>query len=287
MDLTPVILAACMPRASRDACLAWAPGLDAAAKEFGLTDPDELAAWLASIANETSLMRLEEISYFSTPNERIAYIFGGAVPESEIQQWKEEGRAGFDRKFFGRYYGVILADALGNEKPEDGYTYRGLGPGQITGLRNVRFVSKGTGVDFVSRPERLKDPVDGSRAFAFFFKATGTAAKAADGSQAGFLRAMKAMNSGLRDEVFLTHHLMRWKEVRKGLGLTGAGIGLDAVQRALNQHPTGLPQLDPDGLMGPKTHARLREFQQSHGLPQSGEPDADTLAALGLTKVAA
>jgi peptidoglycan hydrolase-like protein with peptidoglycan-binding domain len=37
-----------------------------------------------------------------------------------------------------------------------------------------------------------------------------------------------------------------------------------------------------DGILGPRTAAALREFQQRHGLAQSGEPDEATLKALNM-----
>lgn len=37
-----------------------------------------------------------------------------------------------------------------------------------------------------------------------------------------------------------------------------------------------------DGQLGPKTQAALQEFQQENGLPQSGQLDRETIAALDL-----
>ena len=39
-----------------------------------------------------------------------------------------------------------------------------------------------------------------------------------------------------------------------------------------------------DGIMGPKTQAALKEFQQSKGLDASGELDQKTMAALGVSE---
>lgn len=39
----------------------------------------------------------------------------------------------------------------------------------------------------------------------------------------------------------------------------------------------------PDGIMGPKTQAGLKEFQEKKGLQASGQLDKETLAALGVS----
>ena len=52
------------------------------------------------------------------------------------------------------------------------------------------------------------------------------------------------------------------------------------VQQALKQK--GFEVGAVDGQMGPETQSALREFQQSQGLPQSGNLDQQTLTALGV-----
>jgi len=213
--LTPEILSRCMPRASKEACETWAGPIQDAAVEFGIAEPNRLATMLASIANETGqLSRFEEASYFTTPIERIAYIFGARTPPlATLEHWKAGGRHAFDVAFFNHFYGT----RLGNRDPGDGYKFRGLGPGQITGRANCAQIGPMIGVDLVANPEAMLEPVTGARAFAAFLKINRVTDMSADGSDAGFLRAMKVMNSGLNDHEFRTHHLARWREVRRGL----------------------------------------------------------------------
>ena len=54
-----------------------------------------------------------------------------------------------------------------------------------------------------------------------------------------------------------------------------------SVQRALNDQ--GYDAGAVDGQMGPNTEDALRRFQQAQNLPQTGAPDARTLAALGVS----
>jgi peptidoglycan hydrolase-like protein with peptidoglycan-binding domain len=62
-----------------------------------------------------------------------------------------------------------------------------------------------------------------------------------------------------------------------------AGEGAAAAQNAKLitsvQAQLGVPA---DGKMGPKTRAAVKEFQQSKGIPSSGELDERTVTALGL-----
>lgn len=69
------------------------------------------------------------------------------------------------------------------------------------------------------------------------------------------------------------------------VGLVGAGVNVSAatlrlIQTALNKLPSSLARLSLDGKMGPKTAARLAEYQGSVGLPVTSAPDASTQARL-------
>lgn len=211
--LTPEILSRCMPRASKDACETWAKPLWDAAVEFGISEPNRLATMLASVANETGqLSRFEEMSYFSTPLERIAYVFGSRAPSlNTLQAWKAGGKHAFDVAFFDHFYGHRMGNG------GQGYKYRGLGPGQITGRDNCAQIGPMIGVDLVANPEAMLEPATGARAFAAYLKVNRITDLSADGSEAGFLAAMKRMNSGLADEEFQVHHLPRFREVKRGL----------------------------------------------------------------------
>jgi len=61
------------------------------------------------------------------------------------------------------------------------------------------------------------------------------------------------------------------------------GQGIDIVQLALNNEPTLLPLLKVDGVFGPKTDARVREFQaQKHLIPPDGIVGPNTRRELGI-----
>ena len=60
-----------------------------------------------------------------------------------------------------------------------------------------------------------------------------------------------------------------------------ASATIREMQRQLNAR--GYNVGNPDGILGERTRAALREFQRSAKLPVSGEPDTRTLDALGIT----
>lgn len=281
--ITKAVLAKCMPAARPKACETWAPAFEVAAREFGLDTLEEIAAWLASMANESGqLQKFEEDSYFNTSAQRIAKIFGSRAPSSsQIATWKAMGQKRFDENFFDFIYDDRNGASLGNDQDGDGFRYRGLGPGQITGKANYRRVGDHIGVNLVADPNKLLEPLTGSRAFAAYFVMNGIDALAADGSKGGFLRAMKRMNSGLSDDIFQTHHLKRWEEVLNGLGISPAPeLNIKAMQKALIDAGFPLPRFGADGDLGNETRAALRAFQAARGLPVTGAPDKATRAAL-------
>jgi len=67
-----------------------------------------------------------------------------------------------------------------------------------------------------------------------------------------------------------------------GAGMSGNTERVKAVQQALKDqgHDPGAI----DGVMGPKTQAALRDYQQKQGLKVTGRLDADTSAKLGVQK---
>lgn len=56
-------------------------------------------------------------------------------------------------------------------------------------------------------------------------------------------------------------------------------IRIHAVQQALNQHGA---MLKPDGILGPRTRAALREYQRANGLQVTGTITTETEAKLGI-----
>lgn len=278
MTFTPDILSRCMPRAPRAACEVYAPAIRAAAFEFDHTDPHRLAAALASGANESGqLTKFEEVSWIGTDWSRARGMFRHCPPRADYEAWKALGQEEFDRRFFDAVYGPMM----GNNG--QGYKYRGLGWGQLTGHDNCKAVGDFIGVDLVGNPEVMRDdPVTGTRAFFGYLKLNRITDPAVSGTEAGFLESVRRSNPGLDPAIFRSHHLERWHEVRRGLGITGGGVDVAAMQRALIAAGFDLPRFGADGDLGLETRTAIQAFQRARGLPITGSPDAATVKALGV-----
>lgn len=70
-------------------------------------------------------------------------------------------------------------------------------------------------------------------------------------------------------------------------GQQQASQSQETVKQAQEKLSAAGHQVQPDGIMGPKTQAALKEFQQSKGLQASGQLDQQTIAALEIEQSAA
>src|SRR5512147_379935 len=64
------------------------------------------------------------------------------------------------------------------------------------------------------------------------------------------------------------------------LSLGSKGPEVSSLQLALNGWTSRMPRLDPDGVFGPRTKARVMEFQRDQGLVADGIAGPKTRAAL-------
>jgi putative chitinase len=132
--MTPAELIAIMPYAGARADTFAAP-LTAAMQEFGISTPQQQAAFLAQVAHESGSLR-----YTRELADGLAY----------------EGRGD-----------------LGNTQPGDGPRYKGRGLLQITGRANYASCGSALGADLLKNPELLELPVGASRSAAWFWKSHG------------------------------------------------------------------------------------------------------------------
>ncbi len=288
-------LARMMPRASREVIRAWHAALLPEMRAAEIVTDARQAAFLASVANETGgLTRFDEMTYFNTSWSRIAEVFGGirGLTGDLVWAWKALGQKGFDEAFFNYVYDDANRAAkfrLGNIHPGDGYRYRGMGPNQLTGLGNYMWMARETGLPLVEDPEMIKLPAVGAKISAHFWRKSGCNAMVDDGSQAGFLRAMRRLNAGLQD---FSHHLGYWAVTKAILANDTIGdipeplpagklhADVRAIQSALvaRGYNTG----GVDGIAGPKTRAAIAAFEAASGLPSDGIVDDVMLRALGV-----
>lgn len=152
--LRPEILLEIMPHAGKRAAL-FVPHLNANMPLFGIDTPLRQAAFLAQVAHESG---------------SLAYVREIASGEAY------EGRKD-----------------LGNTQPGDGRRFRGRGLLQITGRANYAECGKGIGLDLLSHPELLEDPVHAVRSACWFWLARGLNTMADTGD---IVKVSKRINGG-------------------------------------------------------------------------------------------
>jgi predicted chitinase len=123
--------------------------LTKAAREAGITDIVELAAFLAQTAHEShnfkSMVEYGDKNYFKQYEPRFLKDkkTGKIIIDPKTKKYKN-----FNEK----------AEDLGNDTRGDGARYKGRGYIQITGKDNYRRVGKRIGVDLVKNPELAEKP---------------------------------------------------------------------------------------------------------------------------------
>ena len=138
------------PSLSRRDADKWLPSINMAMHKANITTPDQEAAFLAQIAEESGgLGMVNELLW--------------GLPRS---QWNDEQAV---RAYFNNKYANINGN--GGVSSGDGYNYRGRGILQITGKSNYAVVSEKLYGDdrFVKNPDLLSQPVEAAAAAAAYW----------------------------------------------------------------------------------------------------------------------
>lgn len=149
--------------------------------KMGLKNEFTQAGILSIISKESGFDPSPEKSYRNTSVSRIRQIFGSLVSgksDSELEAIKKD-----DRLFFNLIYGKRYGNdgystswsgykeswALPFKDGNDGWRYRGAGFNQLTFKGNFKSVGDAVGIDLVSHPEFLQEPVKASEVAVKYF----------------------------------------------------------------------------------------------------------------------
>lgn len=131
--------------------------LKSAMTSAGITDNDERAMIAAIAGGESGFKPQTEASYAHTANDRIRIIFSKTrtLADTALTALKADDTKFFDFVYGGRY---------GNRpNTDDGYTYRGRGPFQLTFRGNYDSIGQVIKQDLVGSPDLVNDPAIGAQ----------------------------------------------------------------------------------------------------------------------------
>lgn len=147
-----------------------APYLDAinsAMRRFGIVSTASQAAFIAQM--------LHESGNFTSMSENLNYS-----PASLLATWPKRftldtaaqyGRTAAHPANQTMIANIAYGGRMGNGPPStnDGWRYRGRGPGQLTGHDNYKACGDAIGLDLVGQPDLVASPEVGCLAFAWFW----------------------------------------------------------------------------------------------------------------------
>lgn len=255
--------------------------------EAEITTPLRLAHFLAQIFHESGALTIqfENMNYKAA---RIMEIFGVGHHSARVTEAEARTLARNPYALAERVYGVgnpKKAHELGNERPGDGYKYRGGGIMQTTGGGSYKTYGERSGADFYGQPDLIVSAEHCLKPalYEWVEKRCNVSADAND--IGGVTRKINGGTNGLADRKQWFARV--YPLVKGGEKLEGREAWRDSlvnddvkfVQDALNKLGAN-PPLNVDGRSGPATEAAVRWFQRKNGIPADGDAGPVTIAAI-------
>lgn len=156
----------------------WADAVANACAEFSISTPQRIAGFLSQCAHESGgFERLQENLNYSADGMAGIWPKRFAVLGPDGKPVKKDGKNQPNKFALALHRkpemiaNVVYSNRMGNGPTEsgEGWKYRGRGLKQLTGKDNHRACSAGLGVDLVSNPDLLLEPVYAARSAAWFW----------------------------------------------------------------------------------------------------------------------
>ena len=156
----------------------WVDAVAAACREFHINTPQRIAGFLSQCAHESGgFERLQENLNYSADGMAGIWPKRFAVLGPDKKPIKKDGKNQPNKFALALHRkpemiaNVVYSGRMGNGPTEsgEGWKYRGRGLKQLTGKDNHRACSSGLGVDLVSNPDMLLEPVYAARSAAWFW----------------------------------------------------------------------------------------------------------------------
>lgn len=185
----------------------WLEAVEATCQEFEINTPERIASFLAQTSHESGgyTMLSENLFYKAAtlaacwPN-RFAELGPDKKPKKD-----EKGKlipTAVANSIAGKpelIANLVYSSRMGNGPAEsgEGWKYRGRGLKQLTGKDNYTRCGNALGVDLVSNPDLLLEPLYASRSAGWFYKANNLSAFADVGDIKGMTKKINGGFIGL------------------------------------------------------------------------------------------
>lgn len=256
-------------------------------EEHGLTTPLRMAHFLAQALHETggfTILR-ENMKYSAA---RLVQIFGVNHHSAALTAAEADRLAGHPEEIAERVYGLgnpRKARELGNNRPGDGFRFRGNGVLQTTGRDNHRRMGMACGLDFEHNPELVTTPEHALKPALQEWSANDLNRFADKNDIRTITLRINGGLIGLADrEAWLNKLWPLLKDERQPGEPWEAGEEdkkIKTLQKALNTLGAD-PVLDVDGRYGPMTRRAVLAFQIAAGITADGIAGPVTEATIKL-----
>ena len=167
--------------------------LDDAASEWGINTDQRAQMFLAQIAHESAgFTSYEENLNYSA--DRLLQIFPKYFTGANVADYSRQPRKIASRVYAGRM-------GNGDEASGDGWSYRGRGLIQLTGLTNYRQASMGLATDFVIAPDLVEIPDMAALVAAWYWNTRGCNELADANDFTGITKRINGGLNGLNDRL--------------------------------------------------------------------------------------
>jgi putative chitinase len=253
----------------------------------GITNPKELANFMAQVTHESNgLNRLEESFRYTRNISQIPVQSAWREGPDALEAARKQALMGKPEQLAELMHG----GRNGNDQPGDGWKYHGRGYIQLSGKDNYRTAGEALDLDLVKHPHLAADPQNASKIAVWYWEN-----RVPENAREDVRAATKAVNgkySGLEDR---EHRFEDWQhrltpEVMHRLAEGNVGHPQDAIQRAAQSGRLDSPT-HPDHALYVQARVAVHTLDTQYGRTPDKQSDqfAGAVAAearrQGLTKI--